>query len=170
MAQRGQSVTRHYERPGQASRRLASRSNEQMSILKTSASPVILYLESPGNGGKVLDLHAQKIRSAARLVLTLLAKKQFSTLSDLTAHGPDHLKAEDIQRTIESYPGTLRIPDENELILDVVEVENSIPRKFSVYAAVFTEEEGRSDLTARMMVTDNPGDGYEVAFYDVLVM
>jgi hypothetical protein len=111
-----------------------------------------------------------KIRAAVQDVLSLLTHKQYQALANLTAPGPQRLQAEDIQRTMESYPGTVRMPDENELKFDVVEVEGMSPRQFSVDAPVFTVEEGRSDLTARMTVIDEKGDTYRVVFYDVWVM
>lgn len=111
-----------------------------------------------------------KIRGAARTVLNLLAEKQYQALADLTAPGPEHLQAEDIRRTIEEYPGTVRVPDDTELTFDVVEVEGRSPRQFSVDVPVFTVEEGRSDLTARMTVVDKSGEDYAVVFYDVWVM
>ena len=126
--------------------------------------------EFPRTTVECVDTNDLKIRSAARFVLNLLTQKDYASLSDLTAPGPVHLNADDIQRTIESYPATIRLPEESELVIDVVELENSFPRQYSVDVAVFTVEEGRSDLTVRMIVTDNPDGGYAVVFYDVLVM
>lgn len=117
-----------------------------------------------------MDYPEGKIRAAVQTVLGLLTQKQYKALAELTAPGPEHLRAEDIQRTMESYPGTVRMPDENELKFDVVEVEGQSPRQFSVDAPVFTMEEGRSDLTARMTVIDEKGEDYQVVFYDVWVM
>jgi hypothetical protein len=62
------------------------------------------------------------------------------------------------------------MPSDSEMIFDVIEVEGRIPRQFSVDAPVFTLEEGRSDLTARMTVLDGPDDEFDVVFYDVWVM
>lgn len=117
-----------------------------------------------------MDYPEGKIRAAVQAVLGLLTQKQYQALSDLTAQGQEHLRAEDIQRTMESYPGTVRMPDESELKFDVVEVEGLSPRQFSVDAPVFTVEEGSSDLTARMTVIDEKGEDYQVVFYDVWVM
>ncbi len=112
----------------------------------------------------------EKIRAAVHTILDLLTPKQYQALASLTAPGPGHLQAEDIRRTMESYRGTVRMPDENELKFDVVEVEGPSPREFSVDASVFTVEEGRSDLTARMTVIDGNGEDYQVVFHDVWVM
>lgn len=117
-----------------------------------------------------MDYPGEKIRAAVQIVLGMLAQKQYQALANLTAPGADHLQAEDIKRTMESYPGTVRMPDENELKFDVVEVEGVWPRQFSVDAPVFTVEEGRSDLTARMTVIDEKDDDYKIVFYDVWVM
>jgi len=118
----------------------------------------------------MMDYPEKKIRAAVQTVLDLLTQKQYQELANLTAPGREHLQAEDIKRTMESYPGTVRIPDENELKFDVVEVEGLSPRQFSVDAPVFTLEEGRSDLTARMTVIDGTGDDFKIVFYDVWVM
>lgn len=117
-----------------------------------------------------MDYPEGKIRAAVQTVLGLLANKQYQVLASLTAPGPEHLRAEDIQRTIETYKGTVRMPSESEVKFDVVEVEGRSPREFSVDAPVFTVEEGRSDLTARMTVIDKTGDDYDIVFYDVWVM
>lgn len=130
----------------------------------------------PRNGNEVtvrdpsLEYPETKIRGAVRTILHLLAEKQFEALADLTAPGPEHLQAEDIRQTMERYSGLVRVPDDTELRFDVVEVEGKSPRQFSVDAPIFTVEEGRSDLTARMTVTDKPGDDFEIVFYDVWVM
>ena len=118
----------------------------------------------------MMDYPEMKIGAAVQSVLDLLTQKQYHALANLTAPGPEHLQAEDIERTMESYPGTVRMPDESELKFDVVEVEGLSPRQFSVNAPLFTVEEGRSDLTARMTVIDEKGEDYQVVFYDVWVM
>lgn len=117
-----------------------------------------------------MDYPEGKIRAAVQTVLGLLAQKQYRALANLSAPGPEHLQAEDIERTIESYPGTVRMPRENELKFDVVKVEGLSPKQFSVDAQVFTMEQGGSDLTARLTVIDKTGDDYEIVFYDVWVM
>lgn len=117
-----------------------------------------------------MDYPEAKIRKAVVSVLGLLVQKEYQAVAALTAAGAKQLQAEDIERTMESYPGTMRMPDENELEFDVVQVEGMWPRQFSVDAPVFTFEEGRSDLTARMTVVDEEGESYQVIFYDVWVM
>jgi hypothetical protein len=126
--------------------------------------------DSERQRGRMMDYPEMKIRAAVQSVLDLLTQKQYHALANLTAPGPEHLQAEDIERTMESYRGTVRMPDESELKFDVVEVEGLSPRQFSVNAPLFTVEEGRSDLTARMTVIDEKGEDYQVVFCDVWVM
>jgi hypothetical protein len=113
---------------------------------------------------------AKKLRSAVRLVHTLLAERNYVGLSDLSTPGPEHLDADDIERTIGNYAGTVRMPSETELTFDAIEVNRSIPRTFSVDAPLFTIEEGRSDLTARIIVIVGPGDDFQLIYYDAWVM
>ena len=117
-----------------------------------------------------MDYPEEKIRTAIRLVMGLLVQGAYGALADISSPARNRLDPEDIARTIADYPGKLRLPAETELLYDVVEIQDSRPRRFSVDAPVFTIEEGRSDLTLRMVVTEQEGDGFEVEFYDVWVM
>ena len=111
----------------------------------------------------------EKLRSAAIRILILLAQGNYKALADLTEPGPARLTDADIARAANDYPGTMRLPRFNELVIDAVEVRGSSPRIFLVDTTVFTVEEGASDLTARLEVIDGPDDDYELKFYDLLV-
>lgn len=102
-------------------------------------------------------------------ILTLLADKNYDTLAKLTEDGQNRLLPDEIAATARGYPGTIKVPAEEDLIIDVVEVEGSSPRCFMVDAVVFTVEEGPSDLTARMIVVDSAAEPCQVVFYDLLV-
>lgn len=117
----------------------------------------------------VEDHLTEKLRAAVRRTLTLLAERNYDALSKLTAP-ESHLKAEEIESALRRYPGIVRMPSESELTFDAIEVKGSCPRSFSVDAAVFTVEEGKSDLTARITVRDAPGDDFEVIYHDTWVM
>jgi hypothetical protein len=112
----------------------------------------------------------EKLRAAVQMILRLFAEQNYSALANLTTGEKKRLRASEIAHAIQSYPATIRMPTETELTFDSVEVAGSDPRQYLVDAPLFTIEEGRSDLTARMTVIDRPGDDFEVVFYDAWVM
>ena len=81
------------------------------------------------------------------------------------------LSAEEIRGVIKSYGRRLVFPAaQTEELSDVVEVKGASPRCWSVNLPLWTEEEGRSDLTLEMHFTDSGSELYEVAIDDVHVL
>lgn len=111
----------------------------------------------------------QKLKRAVKLISTLLALQKYEELSMLTA-ADAHLTADDIATAVADYPSILRVPTDEETQFDATEVEGKDPREWIVEFPIFTNEEGRSDLTARVTEVDGTNDRSGVIFYDVWVM
>ena len=62
-----------------------------------------------------------KIRSAVRMVMDLLARREYAALAALTTP-PGRLQGSEIKRAIEAYPGSIRMPNDSELRFDVVPI------------------------------------------------
>ena len=78
---------------------------------------------------------------------------------------PEHIRAAfDNYRWKPVLPG-----DDHYHHADFVEVDGSIPRRWSVWLPLFTTEEGKSDLTMMLTLIADPDQGYVVEFDDVRV-
>ncbi len=81
------------------------------------------------------------------------------------------LSAEEVRGAITSYGRRLVVPAEPlEKLIDAVEVTGALPRCWSVNLPLWTEEEGRSDLTLEMHFTDSSSELYEVTIEDLHVL
>ena len=54
--------------------------------------------------------------------------------------------------------------------LDVMEFEDATPQTWSVLVDLWTVEEGRSDLTLEVLLTDTGGELYDIEIYDLHVL
>jgi hypothetical protein len=69
------------------------------------------------------------------------------------------LSASLMQQAIAEYGRTLAMPPPSALDqLDVVEIDGSRPKAWSVRVDLWTVEEGRSDLSLECTLIDRPGD------------
>ena len=109
----------------------------------------------------------QALEDAVRQVLIVLAPGHYKELHDLTAGR--RLPAEEISDAVESYGRTIVKPPFDLGQIDSVYITDSVPSSWSVWHQVWTREEGRSDLTIEVTVTEvEPGrlavelDGIEV--------
>ena len=72
------------------------------------------------------------------------------------------LTAEQLRQAVEEYGRELRMPPEVVFDnLDVNEIEGAIPRASWVLVDLWTVEEGRSDLTLEIRLTDTGGKLYD---------
>ena len=68
------------------------------------------------------------------------------------------LSASMLQQAISDYGRTLVMPPSSELDkLDVIRIEHSNPLAWSIRVDLWTEEEGRSDLSLECTLIDQPG-------------
>ena len=102
----------------------------------------------------------EKLVNTVEMILNLLTESKYSELSELCI-GSD-IQAKDIERAVSDYPYKLIFPKSkiNDL-LNIIEVEDSNPREWSVYCDLWTEEEGRSDLNLQITLVESPGEYYQ---------
>jgi hypothetical protein len=81
------------------------------------------------------------------------------------------LTSQDVDIAIHKYGRTLvPLPDQAYSLLDVVPVSDSQPQRWSVVVPLWSEEEGRSDLSLTITVEDVDGQDYVVEIDDLHVL
>lgn len=94
-----------------------------------------------------------RIEKTIRLVIELLVNGEYEKLAEIT--GNSRLSADDIRECVKQYPGTLIMPPDRTFNdLDVIETTKPPPTEWSVRFDLWTREEGLSDLSLEMALTD----------------
>lgn len=102
-----------------------------------------------------------KMKAAVRQVVSMLVQGDYETLERLTSGV--RLTAAEMAEGVHEYGGSLILPPNDAFEnLDVVEVEGSQPREWSVNVALWTAEEGRSDLTLELTLRESGKEIYDV--------
>ncbi len=101
-------------------------------------------------------------------VVHLLVAANYEQLEELTSG--TRLTAADMARVIREYGRVLIAPPEHAYEdLDVVQVRNASPARWSVRMSLWTVEEGRSDLSLELTIIECP-TGYAVELDDIHVL
>lgn len=91
-----------------------------------------------------------------RRIIELLAVNDYYSIESLT--GGVRLSASEIEQAIREYGGKVIVPPSAAFaFLDSIEVVNAKPRAWSVTMPLWTEEEGRSDLSVEMTIAITDG-------------
>lgn len=98
--------------------------------------------------------HDPAIEAALHGVLGLLVSGEYEVLEAMTKGR--HLSADEMREAVETYGRTLVQPPEGELPpdVDVFGVEDEYPRRLAVVMPLMTKEEGRSDLSVELTLTE----------------
>lgn len=116
--------------------------------------------------GEVMDL--SRLRPVVERDVRLLVDGNYEALVRLTAG--IRMDAVTIRRAIEGYGRDLiPFPDEGFNELDVIEVESTKPRRWSVRCPLRTRQEGRSDLTLELTII-REATGFKVELDDIHVL
>lgn len=108
------------------------------------------------------------IRPIVLQVLTLLAKKQYAELEMLTQGV--RLCADHIDKTVAAYGRSIVVPPDSAFeFMDVIRVTIANPSRWSVTMPIWTQEEGRSDLSIELTVIDTV-DGPRIEIDDLHVL
>ena len=110
-----------------------------------------------------------KIRDTVHHVVGMLVAGDYAGVEG--ASRGRRLTAEQLRQAVEEYGRELRMPPE--LVfddLDVVGIEGAAPRAWSVLVDLWTVEEGHSDLTLELLLTDTGGELYNIEIYDLHVL
>ncbi len=110
----------------------------------------------------------EQLKEPVRQVLALLVAGKYSELETLT-HGV-RFNAKEIATAVADYRRKLVLPPENGFgLMNVVEVKNAQPKRWSIAMPLWTQEEGRSDLTVEMTVIEQQ-NGVAVELDDIHVL
>jgi hypothetical protein len=110
----------------------------------------------------------EQLNEPVRQVVTLLVAGKYAELENLT-HGI-RLKAKDIADAVSDYGGKLiQPPDEAFGLMNVVQIQNVRPKRWSIAMPLWTKEEGRSDLTLEITAIDQQS-GFAIELDDVHVL
>ena len=94
-----------------------------------------------------------QLKELVRQVLTLLVAGKYADLEILT-HGV-RLTAMEMAKAVDDYGRKLVLPpDDRFRLVTVVEAKNVRPRRWSIAMPLWTQEEGRSDLTLEMTIIE----------------
>lgn len=109
------------------------------------------------------------IQTAVSNVTNLLADGSYDVLEAMT-HGR-RLSASDLQNAVQTYGRTLvPLPVEELEDLDVVEVKDAEVPTYNVVVDLWTEQEGHSDLSLELLLTDRYGGAYDVEILNLHVL
>ena len=112
---------------------------------------------------------ATKATKTAMAVLKCVAVQDFDGLLKVAPRS--RLSAAEIKKVVADYGRRPVLPGRPiEELMGVVEVRDSRPKSWSVNLPLWTEEEGRSDLTLEMRFTDSDTDTYSIEIEDLHVL
>ncbi len=114
-------------------------------------------------------LDSQKLLRTLHQIVTMLVEKDYQTLESLS--NGIRLTALEIETAIKEYSRTIVMPPENVFKnIDIIEVNGSKPKQWSVYFNLWTVEEGQSDLALELTLIDSDKQTYEVQLDDIHVL
>jgi hypothetical protein len=108
------------------------------------------------------------MQTAVAMVANLLAAGDYASVERMTSGR--RLSAADLERAVQEYGETLvPLPSESLEDLEVIEVAGSDPAAFMIDVDLWTEQEGRSDLTLSLQLVDRYSGAYEISVLDLHV-
>jgi hypothetical protein len=109
-----------------------------------------------------------QLQEVVSVVLNLLAKEEYSQLERLT-HGM-RLSSEQIKEVVTDYGRKLiTAPDSAFELMSVIRVRDTEPPQWSIAMPLWTQEEGRSDLSMELTVLEQE-DGYKIELDNLHVL
>ncbi len=124
------------------------------------------------NRNKIANADEAKLRKTLIYIISLLVDKQYQEIETFT--GGRDLDADTIQQIADEWPSPLVMPPSDsieDLIYTVQSVSQEDGKKsWLIDALLYSELEGRSDLTLQLVIDDAPGELYQVSIDDLGVM
>ena len=105
-------------------------------------------------------LDNDKLGRTLNLVGQLLVVGDYEGLARLTKG--QRLTADELRQAVVDYGRRLVLPQNAWSARSVVDVEEAVPKAWSIYMDLWTAEEGRSDLTLELTLRDSEHDTYNV--------
>jgi hypothetical protein len=110
-----------------------------------------------------------RISGTVHRLVELLVAEDYDGIEEATRGR--RLTAEQMRQAVEEYGQGLQMPPEVVFDnLDVNEIEGAIPRAWWVSVDLWTVEEGRSDLTLEIRLTDTAEELYDVEIDNLHVL
>ena len=113
-------------------------------------------------------IDAEKASRTIQRVVDYLIRGDYAAIEGLTSR--QRLSGIEIEQAIAEYGRRLVPLPPNSGPRSVVEIESSDPEQWSVYVDLWTAEEGRSDLTLELTLTDSSRDSYDVQIDNIHVL
>lgn len=106
---------------------------------------------------------------AVRQLVALLVRQDYAGVEASSAG--ERLTAAELREAVSEYGATLvEPPTPEQAPLDVVEIVGTMERSWSVNVPMWSAEEGRSDLTLELTVTERPGGDFALEVDDLHVL
>lgn len=109
-----------------------------------------------------------KLSRTIQRVMGHLVRGDYAAVEALTAG--QRLNASEIAQAIADYGRQLVLPPGGSDPRSIVELEGSAPVRWSVYVDLWTLEEGRSDLSLELTLTDSARGTYDVQIDNIHVL
>ncbi len=110
----------------------------------------------------------EPVEDIVREIIALLAGQQYKELERFVPGAK--MTAEDIARVIQDYGKTVvPCPEPIEDLIDIIEVTDTARPTWSVVVPVYTQEEGRSDLSVELTITELEDGTYMVVLENIHV-
>lgn len=107
--------------------------------------------------------------TAIRIIIGLLVEGSYDVVEAMTRSR--RLSSNTLRSIIKTYGQTLVMtPDENIRAIDVVTVTGSSPVELLAAVDLWTEQDGRSDLTLELRLTDLYSGAYDIEIMDLHVL
>ena len=113
-------------------------------------------------------IDSMKVARTIRPVLEALIRGDYAAAEVLT--GGQRLTAAEMEQAIVDYGRTLVHHPVDISPRSIVDIEPSAPEQWSVYVDLWTAEEGRSDLTLELTLTESSRDSYDVQIDNIHVL
>lgn len=113
-------------------------------------------------------IDADKLSRTIQRLMGHLVRGDYAAVETLTAG--QRLSADQIEHAIAEYGRRLVAPPSDISPRSIVETEASNPDRWSVYVDLWTEEEGRSDLTLELTLTESSRETYDVQIDNIHVL
>lgn len=111
----------------------------------------------------------EALRTAVSAIVGLLVDGSYDVVEAMTRGR--RLSAASLREAVDGYARTLvPVPPASLDGLDVVRIEGSGPAAFHVVVELWTQEEGRSDLSLELRLTDLYGGAYDIEVLDLHVL
>jgi len=113
-------------------------------------------------------IDAVKVSRTIQDLLDRLIRGDYAAAEALT--GGNRLSAAEIEGAIAEYGRRLVAPPADSSPRSVIDIEGSEPEQWSVYVDLWTAEEGRSDLTLELTLTESSRETYGVQIDNIHVL